>query len=59
MTDSTEVQNRKRKLENDETEEEKEENILISKKLHLLEERKQPELLDLGRLFHCTNLNEN
>lgn len=56
MTDSMEVQNRKRKLENDETEKEKEENILISKKIHLLDERKQPELLDLGKLinFHVT-----
>lgn len=51
MTDSTEIQNRKRKLENDETEQEKEENILISKKIHLLDERKQPELLDLGKLI--------
>lgn len=59
MTDSTEVQNRKRKLENDETEEEKEENILISKKLHLLEERKQPELLDLGKILHYAKLNSN
>jgi len=59
MTDSTEVQNRKRKLENDETEEEKEENILISKKLHLLEEQKQPELLDLGKLLHYAKLNTN
>lgn len=59
MTDSTEVQNRKRKLENDETEEEKEENILISKKLHLFEERKQPELLDLGKLLHYVKLNTN
>ena len=49
MTDSIEGQNRKRKLEKDETEKEKEENILISKKIHLLDERKQPELLDLGK----------
>ncbi|KAL7025945.1 hypothetical protein ACKWTF_013717 [Chironomus riparius] len=48
MTDSIEGQNRKRKLEKDETEKEKEENILISKKIHFLDERKQPELLDLA-----------